>query len=49
MSKLVLALSDGQSGSVLDAGQQEGFLPAQLPLSVAQREVGTVQLLQGSS
>lgn len=48
VSELALTLGDGQPGSVLDAGQQEELLPAQVPLFVAKREVSTAQLLRDS-
>ena len=48
VSELTLTLVDSESSSVLDARQQKRFLPTQLPLPVAQRKVGTAQLLRAA-
>lgn len=48
MSELVLALRNGDPGSILDTGQQEELFLAQAPLSGTQRDVRTVQLLWDS-
>lgn len=48
VSELAVTLGDGQPGPVLDAGQQVRLPPAQVALSVAEREVSAAQLLRDS-